>query len=260
MDLKIKGKYALVTGGTHGIGRSIALALADEGCNVAVCSRNEERIEKTTLELKVKNVDCLGIKADVMIETDIKRVVEAIIKKWGTIHILVNNVGGGGRWGSEIVEETPEQVWTDVFNKNALAAIRFTMLVIPYMRKQKWGRVITISSIVGREGGGRPWYNMAKCAEISLMKTLAMNHSLSRDGITFNSIAPGVISIPDAGLEENRKKDPEGFQKLIDTQLPLGRPGTPEEVAFVVAFVCSEKATLVNGASIPVDGAEGRSF
>lgn len=260
MDLKIKDKYALVTGGTHGIGRSIALALADEGCNVAVCSRNEERIQETIAELKAKKVDYLGIKADAMVEVDIKRVVETVIKKWGTIHILVNNVGGGGRWGGEVVEETAEQVWIDVYNKNVLTAIRFTMLAIPYMRKQKWGRVVTISSIVGREGGGRPWYNMAKSAEISLMKTLAMNPNLARDGITFNSVAPGAIMIPDTGWDEERKKNPEEFRKMIDKQLPLGRPGTPEEVAYMVAFICSEKASLVNGTAIPVDGAEGKSF
>ncbi len=128
------------------------------------------------------------------------------------------------------------------------------------MRKQKWGRVITISSIYGREGGGRPWFNMAKSAEISLMKTLAMTRYLIRDGITFNSVAPGGIMIPDTGWERERKENPEEFEKMVDRQFPLGRLGTPEEVASVVVFLASEKASLVNGASIPVDGAEGKSF
>jgi len=260
MNLKIKGKYALVTGGSHGIGRSIALALADEGCNIAICARNKERIKEIVVEIKAKGVKSIGISADVLIPEDIDRVMKAVIDSWGTIHILINNVGGGGRWGSENVEETEEQVWLDVYNKNALAAIRFTIRALPYMRKQKWGRVVTISSIYGREGGGRPWFNMAKSAEISLMKTLAMNDDLVRDGITFNSVAPGDIMIAGTGWERESKENPKEFEKMIDRQLPLGRLGTPEEVANVIVFICSEKASLINGASIPVDGGESKSF
>jgi len=260
MDFNLKGKYALVTGGSHGIGRSIALALADEGCNVAICARNKERIEETLAEIDAKSVQSLDVSADVMIPSDIEKVMKTVIDKWGTLHILINNVGGGGRWGTEIVEETAEDVWLDVYNKNALSAVRFTMKAIPYMRKQKWGRVVTISSIYGREGGGRPWFNMAKSAEISLMKTLAMNPSLSRDGITFNSVSPGSIMIPDTGWEKEQKGNLAKFREMVESQFPLGRLGTPEEVANVVVFLCSEKASLVNGASIAVDGSESRSF
>ncbi|HCJ67001.1 MAG TPA: hypothetical protein DHV62_06675 [Elusimicrobia bacterium] len=260
MDLQIKGKYALITGGTHGIGRSIALALADEGCNVAVCSRNKERVEKTISELKAKGVDCIGIQADVMLESDIKRVMKTVIDKWGTVHILINNVGGGGRWGSEIVEETKKNVWLEVYTKNALVAIRFTTLAIPYMRKQKWGRVVTITSIFGREGGGRPWFAMAKSAQTTLMKSLSMKHYLAEDCITFNSIAPGAIMIPDTGWEQVAKQNPKEIEEFIKRELPLGRFGTPEEVANVVVFICSEKASMLNGASIPVDGGQGKSI
>ena len=260
MDLALKGKFVLVTGGSHGIGRSVALALADEGCHVAVCARNKERLEETVAELKAKGIESLGITADVMAPADIERVMKTVTGSWGTIHILVNNVGGGGRWGSDEVENTPEDVWLDVYNKNAMAAVRFTMKVIPFMRKQKWGRVVTVSSLYGREGGGRPWFNMAKSAEISLMKTLGMRPALARDGITFNSVAPGAIMIPDTGWEEEQRRNPKKFKDMLDSQFPLGRLGTPEEVANVVVFLCSEKASLVNGASIPVDGAESRCF
>ncbi|MEK6645369.1 MAG: SDR family oxidoreductase [Candidatus Firestonebacteria bacterium] len=259
MDLKIKGKYALVTGGTHGIGLSIALALADEGCNVAVCSRDSERVKKTVSELKAKGVDCIGIQADVMIESDIKKVMKTVTAKWGTIHILINNVGGGGRWGSEIVEETKEEVWLEVYNKNALSSIRFTTLAIPFMRRQKWGRVVTITSIFGREGGGRPWFSMAKTAQTSLMKALAIKHYLAEDGITFNSVAPGAIMIPDTGWEKLEKENPKELKEFIDKELPLGRLGTPDEIANVVVFMCSEKASLLNGTSVPVDGGQSKS-
>ena len=111
MDLNLRNKFALVTGGTHGIGRAVAMGLADEGCNVAICARNKDRMGKTVSELKAKGVDSIGISADVMIKSDIENVMKTVIARWGTIHILINNVGGGGRWGSEIVEETKEDVW-----------------------------------------------------------------------------------------------------------------------------------------------------
>ena len=260
MNLNIKGKYAIVTGGGHGIGRAIALALAQEGCNVAICSINKQQIDETVEEIKAKGVNALGIETDAMILENIEQAIKTIINTWGTIHILINNVGGGGRWGSSVVEETDESVWTDVYNKNALAAIRFTMKAIPFMRKQKWGRVVTIASRLGREGGGRPWFNMAKSAEISLMKTLAMNSNLARDGITFNSVAPGSIMIPDTGWEKEQKENIEEFKKKMDTDFPLGRLGKPKEVADVVAFLCSENSGLVNGACISVDGGESRCF
>lgn len=260
MDLGIKGKCALVTGGSHGIGRSIALALAEEGCNVAIFSRNSNRVEKVVKELEKKGVKTIGLSADAMVLKDIERVMKSVIDSWGTIHILINNVGGGGRWGSENVEETSEDVWTDVYNKNALAATRFTMKAIPYMKKQKWGRVVTITSILGKEGGGRPWFNMAKSAEISLMKTLARTPGLVRSGITFNSVAPGGIMIPETGWEKEKNEKPKEFEKRIDREFPLGRLGTPEEVANVVIFICSTGSSLMNGACISVDGGESRSF
>lgn len=260
MDLKIKGKYALVTGGTHGIGRSIALALTDEGCNVCVCSRNAERVEKTAEELKSKKIDYLSIQADATVEADIKKVMRKIIDKWGTIHILINNVGGGGRWGGEIIEDTEEKVWQEVYEKNVLSTIRFTKLVIPYMRKQKWGRIVTITSIFGREAGGRPWFAMAKTAQTSFMKSLAIKHYLTKDGITFNSVAPGAIMIPETGWEKSLRENPKEIEEFVKRDLPLGRFGTSEEIANVVVFVCSEKASLLNGVSIPVDGGQSKSI
>ena len=260
MDLGLAGKYALVTGGSHGIGLATARALAGEGCNVAICARKGERVERAASELKRKGVSSLGIQADVTIPSDVKKVMTTVTRAWPTLHILINNVGGGGRWGSESVEATPEDVWVDVYNKNAMAAVRFTKLALPLMRSQKWGRVVTIASIYGKEGGGRPWFNMAKSAEISLMKTLAMDHSLARDGITFNSVAPGAVMIPDTGWEEERNKDPEGFRKMADEEYPLGRLGTAEEVADVVAFLCSAKASLVSGACVVVDGGQSGSL
>lgn len=214
MDLGLKGKCALVTGGSHGIGLAIVQALREEGCQVKSISRREGY--------------------DVLNPDDVQRALH----EFTDVDILVNNVGGGGRWGNENPLLTEERVWHEVYEKNAIAATLFTMNALPYMLKQGWGRVITIASMYGREGGGRPWFNMAKAAEISFMKTLAMHYRGS--GVTFNSVAPGFIAIIGTANET------EG--------------GTPEEVASVVVFLASNKSSLVNGACIAVDGGEGRSF
>lgn len=259
MDLKLKGKYALVTGGSHGIGRSISLELAKEGCNVAICARNKKRVEKVVEEIKKYNVDVKGYITDVMIKEDIEKTIHNIIKEWGTIHILINNVGGGGRAGLECVEETNEEVWNSVYNKNVLTAIRFITAFIPYMKKQKWGRVIAISSIFGKEGGGRPWFNMAKSSQISMIKSLSLNKNLVKDGITFNTVAPGYIDISDKRSKKEVNKNLLFLKEKIN-ELPLERIGTPEEVANVVIFLCSELSSLVNGSCICVDGGQSKSF
>lgn len=260
MELGLRKKCALVTGGSHGIGLATADALAAEGCNVAICARDRARLDEAVRQLKGRGGEAIGVPADAMISADIACVVEETVKAFGTIHILVNNVGGGGRWGKPSVEETDEQVWLDVINKNALAAARFTRLALTHMRMQKWGRVVTVASIYGHEAGGRPWFNMAKAAQISLMKTLSLDRSLTRDGITFNTVAPGAIMIPDTGWDRERKTDPEAFNRMVESEFTLGRCGSPKEVADVIAFLCSENASLVNGACIPVDGGQSRAF
>jgi 3-oxoacyl-[acyl-carrier protein] reductase len=142
-----------------------------------------------------------------------------------------------------------------------MAAVRFTRRALPHLRRARWGRVVTITSIYGgKEGIGRPWFTMAKAAETGLMKSLSAMSYLVREGITFNSVAPGGIWIPGTGFEDELKRDPEGFQCRIDAEYPLGRLGAPEEVAAVVAFLCSTEASLVNGANITVDGGQSRSL
>jgi len=257
MNLGLKDKVAIVTGGSHGIGLAIAQALFTEGCKVVVCSRDPIKL-KAAYEATSKAI--LTIQADMTKDEDIHKLVDTTITSFGTVHILVNNVGGGGRWGKEDVLETPLQVWQEVYDKNVGAAVKCTLAVLPYMVKQKWGRVVTITSTLGKEGGGRPWFNVAKTAETALMKNFALNKQFARCNITFNSVAPGCIMIPDTGWDLEQKRDPEAFSKMVDEKFPLGRLGTPEEVASVVAFICSEQASLVNGASILVDGGESRCF
>lgn len=261
MDLGLKGKFALVTGGSHGIGRSIALSLANEGCNVAICARNMPRISQVAGEIEDRGVVTLGINADATNPQDIEYVIGEINKQWGKLHILVNNVGGGGIWNTTDIENNQESLWREVYEKNVMSAIRFTMGALPFMRREGWGRVITISSIYGHEAGGaHPWYNVAKSAQVSLMKNLSTDCSLAGNGITFNTVAPGFIMVPDTGMCRRSKENPKEFDKFVSENCPLGRLGLPEEVASVVTFLCSENARLVNGALIAIDGGQSRSY
>ena len=260
LDYKLKGKNALISGGSHGIGLEISKLLGLYGCKIAFCSRTIERLNKTKLILDNNGIENYPIQFDALDQVSCEEAFNKAEGKLGNIDILINNVGGGGRWGKESIEETELQVWDEVYAKNAKAAIIFTRKCIPMMRKKKWGRVITITSILGKEGGGRPWFNMAKSAEVSLMKTLAMTKYLVRDGITFNTVAPGGIYIPGSGFEDEKNKNENKFFEEIDSNYPLGRMGKPEEVAYLVAFLCSEMSGLINGAQISIDGGQSRAF
>lgn len=232
----IKPRYVLVTGGSRGIGLAIAKRLAKEGCRVAICSRYKEGIEVVKDEI---GKGTIWYHCDAQYEEEITRTMGQIIDDFdGTLDILVNNVGGGGRWGLPVYEKTPLETWEEIYNKNARAAVSFTMKAIPLMRSSKWGRVVTITSVYGKEAGGRPWFTMAKAAEVALMKTLSKNPDYA--GITFNSVAPGYINVAGKPQEENA--------------------GTPEDVAAVVNFLCSEEARHVNGAQIVVDGGQSHAF
>lgn len=260
MELGLKDKIALVTGGSYGIGRAIALALAKEGCRVAICARGAERLEEAAARIRASGAKALAIVADATGEDAAHMVIDRVVGEWGGLQILVNNVGGGGEGVEKRnVEEVPEQKWLEAYQRNVLATRKFTMQALPYMRRSKWGRVVSIASRQGKEGGGRPWYTMAKSAEISLMKTLAMNPDLARSGITFNSVAPGRIVFEGSDWDQFRRQDPGRFAQSMD-RLPLGRAGTPEEAAAAVVFACSEPASLLNGACISVDGGESHSF
>lgn len=256
MDFGIKGKFALVTGGSHGIGLAIAKALAAEGCHVAICSRTYERLQKASNELQSYGTRTLAIRADALDDSSANRVMSIVDFEFGGVDILVNNVGGGGRWGKE-VEDTELKTWREVYEKNAMAAVQYTQRVLPKMRLRKWGRIVTNTSFMGgKDGVGKPWFIMAKAAETALMKSLATS-DLTKDNITFNCVAPGNVFVPGTATEEEQGSDK--FAKML-ADCPQGRLGTPEEVASVVAFLCSQQASLVNGANILVDGGQSRGI
>lgn len=260
MDYGLTGKVAVVTGGTHGIGLGVALVLARHGCRLAVCSSTPGRVEAAARELDDLGVDNVAMAVDCTVRDELLGFARTVEERFGTAHILVNNVGGGGNWGKDQAEDTEDAIWMAVYEKNALSAIRMTNWAIPLMRRQKFGRVVTITSIYGREGFHLPWYTMAKTAQTSLMKSLSLRHELSRDGLTFNSVAPGGIMIPDTFWDREARHNPERFREYLDRECPNGRLGTPEEVGHLVAFLASDLASHINGVSIPVDGGQSRSL
>ena len=256
MRLQLEGKRALVTGGTHGIGLAIAEVLIREGCVVVVCSRDSCRV-KAAVEQLSKHGTAHGFVFDALSDDSISDLISDLRKSSiDSFDILVNNVGGGGRWGSDNILETPIAVWDEVYQKNLRVAIQLTTEFLPDMQRRGWGRVIGITSAHGRMVGGRPWFNIAKVAQTTFFKNLSLNREFVRHGITFNTIAPGAVMIRDTGWHHLKERDPAEFDRLLHEKYPFGRLGTPEEVADVVAFVCSERASWVNGASISVDGGE----
>jgi 3-oxoacyl-[acyl-carrier protein] reductase len=249
MDLGIAGQVALVTASTKGIGLGIARALAREGARVAVVARTKDDVDSVANQL-----GGFGVAADLLTEEGCRRAVGETEDALGPVDILVNNLGvrAGISW-----QDTGPRELTAAFDGNVIASTRMTQLVLPKMIERGWGRVVVITSIWGREAGGFPAYNAAKAAEISMVKSMA--RELAATGVTVNAVAPGSVLWEGGGWDRRQKADPEGIADFMRHEMPMRRFGTVDEVASVVTFVCSRQASLVTGACIPVDGAQGRS-
>jgi len=258
MDLGLSGKVAIVTGSSRGLGLASARALVAAGCSVCISGRGEEALSEAALALAAAAVapaEVLAVRTDLATEAGIREVVDATLARFGGVDALVNNVALAR--GSDIVNTTDAD-WQEAFDQTLFPAIRATRLVVPSMRRRGGGAVVIISSIFGREAGGRMTYNAVKAAEISLGKSLAQQ--LARDNIRVNSVSPGSISFPGGSWFKRQQADPEGIAEFIRAELPFGRFGRAEEVGEVVAFLASARASWVSGTSVVVDGCQSRSF
>ena len=253
MDLKLRDKVALVTGGTRGIGRMTALRLAEEGCHVAVCARGAEGVERVLGELNAFGGRTYGVAADVTAPGEVERFVEESASALGGVDLLVANVGGSA--GGHLLESTPED-WARTFDLNLFHAVRALRAAVPHMRTRGGGSAVIISSISGWKPAPRTQYGAAKAAEIFLSSGLAWE--LGADRIRVNTVSPGSTLFPGGGWERTRTQEPERFAAFEQREFPWGRLGTAEEIADVVTFVLSPRAGWINGANIPVDGAQGR--
>jgi 3-oxoacyl-[acyl-carrier protein] reductase len=255
VDLGLAGKIALVTGGSRGIGRSIALGFAEEGCRVAVCARGAEALETTAVELRERTAEALTVSADVTDEAGQDLVLDETLNAFGGIDILVNNVGGGG---APTFMETTDDQWRAAADLTLWPAVRLSRLAVPHMQQRGGGAIIMISSIYGREWGGRPAYMTLKAAEIGVAK--AMARELAPRNIRVNTVAPGSIRFPGGSWDRRCQEDPEGMAQFVRADMPLGRFGSSEEVANVVVFLASQRASLMVGACVNVDGCQSRSL
>jgi len=258
MDLGLTGKVAIVTGGSRGLGLAGATALAAEGASVVICARGEEALASAARQLQASAASgarVVSVSADVSTESGVRSVVDAAVNAFGRIDVLVNNVGLGK--GADI-EATTDADWQEAFDQTLFPAIRMSRLVVPHMRAQGGGAIVIVSSIFGREAGGRMTYNAVKAAEISLAKSLALQ--LAKDHIRVVSIAPGSILFEGGSWWKRQQSDPEGIAKFVAQELPFGRFGKPEEVGAAIAFLASHKASWISGTTVVVDGAQSRMF
>lgn len=256
MDLGIKGRVAIVTGGSRGLGRMSALALAREGVNVAICGRTQSTLDKTVDELKALGVSAMGIVADISEDQSAQGIFDSTTAGLGPVDILVNNVGG--RRGTTVVDTTEEQLRTG-FEVNLFGALRLMRLAIPGMKARRWGRIINIASIWGREYGASADSMPAKAALIAASKFAAIE--LVKDNVLVNSVAPGSIVHPGGSWERfSNEQSPEVVREFIDRNLPAGKFGWPEPIGDTVAFLASERASMITGACINVDAGQSRSL
>lgn len=251
MDLGLRGKGVIVTGGSKGIGRAIALEFAREGANVAICARGAEALSKTQAELEALGVKAYAASCDVGDAASLKAFLNDGHAKLGRVDVLVNNPSGFGLTDDEAG-------WAASCSIDIMASVRATWQVVPWMEAAGGGAVIHISSISGLEASwpGVSAYSAAKAALISHAKSMALE--LAPKGIRVNCVAPGSIEFPD-GFWDNVRKGNKAFYDMVLSTIPFGRMGRPEEVASAVVFLGSNKASWVSGAMLAVDGVQHKS-
>lgn len=240
----VEGRVALITGASQGIGRSCALLLANSGAKVALCARNQEKLDQLASEINNSGGEATAFKLDVSSEDEIKAVVKAVVAKFGKLDILVNNAG---ITRDQLVMRMKRADWDDVINTNLTGPFLLTQAAISSMLKQRWGRIINITSIFGQVGQvGQANYSSSKAGLIGL--TMAVAREVGSRNITVNAVAPGFI---ETAMTEGL---PAELKENILKNIPLGRSGNDMDVAHAVKFLASEEAGYVTGHVLNVNG------
>jgi NAD(P)-dependent dehydrogenase (short-subunit alcohol dehydrogenase family) len=262
MDLGLKDKVALVTGGSKGIGKAVARGLAEEGARVTICARTQNELDAAVGELaKATGGDIFAVTGDLTNEAGVQRIVDLTVKKFGRIDILVNNAGAapGG-----LLLDLKEEDWQLALQLKFMGYVRCMKAVIPHMLKQGKGRIV---NVVGNDGvkpiGIELTPSAANAADLAV--TVALAEQYGKNNICINAINPGPVATERwdyliGGIAKTRKISVDEAQKRAEKSIPLGRICTPEEVANVVVFVASERASFMNGAIITLDGGQRKAL
>ncbi|TYT22815.1 3-oxoacyl-[acyl-carrier-protein] reductase [Dictyoglomus thermophilum] len=240
-----RDKVALVTGGSRGIGRAIVLSLAKEGAKVLINYKGNEKAAMETLE-EVKKIGAEGeiFRADVSVEEEVEKMFNFILEKWGRLDILVNNAG---ITKDNLLIRMKNEEWEQVINTNLKGVFYCTRAAVKIMLKQRYGRIINVSSVIGLRGNiGQANYAAAKAGIIGFTKAVA--REVASRGITVNAVAPGFI------LTDMTEVLSEEMKKKVLEEIPMGRFGNPEDVANVVKFLASDEASYITGVVLSIDG------
>jgi 2-hydroxycyclohexanecarboxyl-CoA dehydrogenase len=244
--MTLEGKVAIITGAGQGIGKGIALKLAQEGANIVIADLNAETAGAVAKEIEAMGRKALGVKTDVTDSAHLKSMVEQAVAKMGTIDILVNDAAYVSGMPANFVDEK-EDYWDKVLAVSLKGYILCTRAVLDTMMAKKSGRIVNIASDAGRVGqGGQTVYSAAKGGILAFTKSLAKE--VARFGININAVSPGATDTPNFNVM------PEKMREMIPKGIPLGRIAKPEDVANMVAFLCSDASSYVTGQTISVNG------
>jgi 3-oxoacyl-[acyl-carrier protein] reductase len=253
MDLGLDGKACLVSGGSRGIGRAIALRLAAEGARVAVVARGVEGLAEVAAALPPGRGH-VTIAADVTTPEGATAAIDGTVAAFGRLDVVVANVG---KSFARTAQEMDEADLAKTLDLNVWSTARVALRAMPHLVASA-GNLVFVASVWGREAGGAPAYNVAKAAVIALAKAMARDYA--KQGVRVNSVAPGSVLFPGGGWDRRMQADPAGIADFVARELPFGRFGTPEEIADVVVFLASARARWIHGACVAVDGGQGRAY
>jgi 3-oxoacyl-[acyl-carrier protein] reductase len=262
MDLGLQDKVVLVTGGSKGIGKAVALELSREGCRVAICARGENMLAQTAAAIQAETGnEVFTVSVDLTQADDVKRMVESLIGHFGRIDVLINNAGSspGG-----ILEELTEEDWAQSLQLKFMGYVRCCKEIIPYMRKQGKGRVV---NIIGNDGVKESYWEITPGAANAAGQnlTLSLAGQYGKDNITFVAINPGPVATERwdgllVAMARDRHITVEEADRLAKASIPLGRICTPQEVADLATFMCSDRAHFINGTMIEIDGGQRKAI
>ena len=249
-ELGLKGKIAVITGGSDGLGRATAERLAVEGAKVVICARREDHLQRVAKGIAARSgAEVVGIRADVSIASDIDELINATLEHFGGVDILINNAGKSSAAGLEQVED---EEWQADLNLKVMAAVRACRRVVPIMRERGGGSIVNATIVGGKAPGARSLpTTVSRAAGINLTKSLANEYAV--DQIRVNTVCIGLLK-SEQWVRRAGNKDPEELYRELSKQVPLGRIGEAEEYADLVTFLVSKRAAYITGVAVNIDG------